>query len=100
MAAGDDASPISSEVLESPLSEGSTLNLFFVETGCLGKTWVEGEGLLLPIREGMEKEHSWVDGDNCKAPCSDMVDPMTICTDGEGLNVSCVPVQVLPVASE
>lgn len=42
----------------------------------------------------MEKKHSWVDGDNCKAPCSDMVDPMIICTDGEGINVSCVPVQV------
>ena len=59
---------------------------------------VEGKCLLLPTREGMEKKHSWVDGDNCKAPCSNITNPMTFCTDGEGLNMSFVSVQVLTLA--
>ena len=45
-----------------------------------------------------KKKHSWVNGDNCKAPCSNITNPMTFCTDGEGLNMSFVSVQVLTLA--
>jgi hypothetical protein len=48
----------------------------------------------------MEKKYSWVDGDNCKAPCSIIADPMMFFTDGEGLNMSFVSVQVLTLALE
>ncbi len=42
----------------------------------------------------------WVDGDSCKACCSDAVDPKTSFSDEEGLNVPCICVEILTVTSE
>ena len=44
---------------------------------------------------------SWVmrDGNSSKVSCLHMVEPMASCSYGEDLNVSCVPGQILTVAS-
>lgn len=41
-----------------------------------------------------------VDGDSCKACCSDAVDSKTFFSDEEGLNVPCICVEILTVTSE
>ena len=100
MEAGDDVSSTFAEVPKPSLSEGSVFKLYFLETGFLETTLIEWKCLPFPHREGMLMKHSWVDGVNCKVPCSEMVDPMASCSDAQGLNVSCVSVQFLTVASE